>query len=503
MTYLNERFDASMFFLQDVVEEMQYRVLERLAARGRGPTADEVRAAIMSPDTVDVEPDDPHAAIRPGHQAILRARLEMSEPLRSRPAASAAAQLPLDPDQLEQLRSVRCDGDALPAEWLEYWDAALFIASDLVAGRPGQLALMADRALWSRGARSVLETAVAGGWGPASLPRSFEAARLIAASTLELTDPDRLPEDVGELRDVVAGVLVAALEWDHFAELDGDPLPEQVVIRALPRPVYELLVAPYSVVLGVPVCDGDPGTSGHPTGPRDRGSSLPDHLNPKLSTLERQRAQERLGRSIAERQEQLLGRVDLGAFMDRYAPAYGPSSWPESIAELLRDSSDLEVVMQLVADLRADGRFRQPIVVDVEERQVLNGMHRIAAAHLAEVPTIEVDTEHVDHDAGGWLVAVRFRLEPAAGQAIDPADPAFLGWASSWLRSVRVTGRAWATADIMSVVDMEERMLEFCWNLDPQYGDALVQRVVELAAAGGFDVAEASWRRTAFEELAE
>lgn len=84
-------------------------------------------------------------------------------------------------------------------------------------------------------------------------------------------------------------------------------------------------------------------------------------------------------------------------------PAYG-DSWRDAISILLSDRFEAETIRGLAVELRRDGTFREPVVVDADEAIVRNGMHRIVAAAFCGIP-IEVTTAFADSaPATSWEV---------------------------------------------------------------------------------------------------
>lgn len=98
------------------------------------------------------------------------------------------------------------------------------------------------------------------------------------------------------------------------------------------------------------------------------------------------------------------GPVPLSAVLTHMSPAYG-DSWEKVLPELWSSDPDAAVVEELARELLADGRFRFPIHVDVEDGRVANGMHRVAATVLAGHDTIEVtDVPAASHEECVHLV---------------------------------------------------------------------------------------------------
>lgn len=82
--------------------------------------------------------------------------------------------------------------------------------------------------------------------------------------------------------------------------------------------------------------------------------------------------------------------MPLTEILANYRPPAGGETWKRAIPDLLADPDDARIVDLLRAELVAHGGFREPIVVEPADRDVLNGLHRIVAAVLHEHAALEV-----------------------------------------------------------------------------------------------------------------
>ncbi|GAA4608811.1 hypothetical protein GCM10023107_88490 [Actinoplanes octamycinicus] len=77
-----------------------------------------------------------------------------------------------------------------------------------------------------------------------------------------------------------------------------------------------------------------------------------------------------------------------------FRPAFGGVTWKRAIPGILADPDSAQVVELLRAELVLHGGFAEPILVDPGAREILDGMHRIAAAVLTEHDALDLtDTE--------------------------------------------------------------------------------------------------------------
>ncbi|AEV85329.1 hypothetical protein ACWT_4309 [Actinoplanes sp. SE50] len=89
-------------------------------------------------------------------------------------------------------------------------------------------------------------------------------------------------------------------------------------------------------------------------------------------------------------------RVTLAEILSFYRPAVGGDTWEQAIPDLLADPDDARIVDLLRSELVAHGDFAEPIVVDQQDRDILNGMHRIAAAVLNRQSALDVADTYAD-----------------------------------------------------------------------------------------------------------
>ncbi|KUL23702.1 ParB N-terminal domain-containing protein [Actinoplanes awajinensis] len=72
--------------------------------------------------------------------------------------------------------------------------------------------------------------------------------------------------------------------------------------------------------------------------------------------------------------------MTLAEVLATYRPSVGGDTWKSAIPDLLADADSAQCVELLRSELVVNGGFAQPILVDPEAREILDGMHRIAAA---------------------------------------------------------------------------------------------------------------------------
>ncbi|TWG12354.1 hypothetical protein FHX34_105221 [Actinoplanes teichomyceticus] len=133
-----------------------------------------------------------------------------------------------------------------------------------------------------------------------------------------------------------------------------------------------------------------------------------------------------------------------------YRPAFGGPGWKRAIRGLLADPGSAQRVELLRVELVRHGGFAEPIVVEPARREILDGMHRIAAAVLSEHDTLEVADSYADLPdrrrvqvvlgagtaVGSWAVdrvAGALRSFPFAGgwttcAGLFPGEREIVGW---------------------------------------------------------------------------
>jgi hypothetical protein len=155
------------------------------------------------------------------------------------------------------------------------------------------------------------------------------------------------------------------------------------------------------------------------------------------------------------------GVIPLDQVLEFVLPAYGGDTWPEAFEALRREPSEAAVIEELADELRyGNGLFREPIRIyftdpddgDGSRPRVGNGMHRVAAAELSGTCWIRCALGDLQDGPGDeQFIQVRFRLQgvPAASAGLKPGDDD-LDFASSWLRSFRLTPQLWTETDVLN-----------------------------------------------------
>jgi hypothetical protein len=82
------------------------------------------------------------------------------------------------------------------------------------------------------------------------------------------------------------------------------------------------------------------------------------------------------------------GRMNLRQLTRDFRAAEPFPTWAETTAYFLSDPAELALVDELRRALVRDGCFREPVVLDLEEREICNGRHRVVAALLEGAPDI-------------------------------------------------------------------------------------------------------------------
>lgn len=145
--------------------------------------------------------------------------------------------------------------------------------------------------------------------------------------------------------------------------------------------------------------------------------------------------------------------VPTQVFLERYAPAYPEGvTWTEAIASLLASDADADVVTSLRADLRAWGRFRNPVRVDTDELEVADGMHRVAATVLESMVSIRVAPAGFVSDDAQVDLEYRIVIKDKTGMTAPTWDEFSMDAAFGWLRSLPL-GDRWATCPSMGFGD--------------------------------------------------
>jgi hypothetical protein len=89
-------------------------------------------------------------------------------------------------------------------------------------------------------------------------------------------------------------------------------------------------------------------------------------------------------------------RMPLTEVLAAFRPAAGGDTWKRAIPGMLSDPHSAQVVELLRAELTRHGSFTEPILVEVTHREVLDGMHRIAAAVLSKLDQLDVTDSPAD-----------------------------------------------------------------------------------------------------------
>lgn len=150
-----------------------------------------------------------------------------------------------------------------------------------------------------------------------------------------------------------------------------------------------------------------------------------------------------------------------------YRPPAGGDTWKRAIPDLLADPDDARVVDLLRAELVAHGDFREPIVVEPAEGDVLNGLHRIVAAVLSKHEALDV-TDTYDDLPEKRRIAIGLRVAPVTAALVDRLTKV--------LFSFPFEG-GWTNCDLLFPGDDEVTGWWHCpAGLDERLGEELVTR---------------------------
>ncbi|MFI1991860.1 hypothetical protein [Actinoplanes sp. NPDC020271] len=165
-------------------------------------------------------------------------------------------------------------------------------------------------------------------------------------------------------------------------------------------------------------------------------------------------------------------RMPLSEILAMYRPPAGGERWKRAIPDLLADPDDARIVDLLRAELVAHGDFREPIVVEPGEGDVLDGLHRIVAAVLSKQEAMDV-TDTYDDLPRKRRIAIVLRAIPVTAALVDRLTKV--------LFSFPFEG-GWTNCDLLLPGDDEVTGWWHCpAGLDERLGEELVAR----AAASG------------------
>ncbi|MGY1753840.1 hypothetical protein [Blastococcus sp. SYSU D01042] len=166
-------------------------------------------------------------------------------------------------------------------------------------------------------------------------------------------------------------------------------------------------------------------------------------------------------------------RVPLADFLAQVRPAYGGPDWDDVVRSVLADADERERVGTLAA--LVPGGFRQPVIVDDEDRALRNGMHRVVATILAGGSHLDVTDRYSTVDRP--QLRVEFALELPPAHPYEDVHEA----ASSFLWSFPV-GEEWAETDCMYDADP---LIGGYWYWPADRTEDLVAAMTARAAARG------------------
>ncbi len=131
-------------------------------------------------------------------------------------------------------------------------------------------------------------------------------------------------------------------------------------------------------------------------------------------------------------------RVPLIDFLAQVRPAYNGPGWDTVLRAMSDDPDEAERVATLA--IAAGSGFRQPIILDRDDREVVNGMHRVVATIVAGTAHVDVTDRYADITREQLRIEFELNLPPAHPYD-DMADAAV---ALLWSFPV---GEDWAETD--------------------------------------------------------
>jgi hypothetical protein len=164
--------------------------------------------------------------------------------------------------------------------------------------------------------------------------------------------------------------------------------------------------------------------------------------------------------------------MSLAEVLATYRPAFGGETWETAIPDLLADADSAQRVDLLRAELVLTSGFTEPIVVDPQARELLDGMHRVAAALLSRHDWVDVADDVADLPEKR-----RVRVELGA----DPMSSAIVDRLDRVLRSFPFGG-GWSTCDVLLPGDGQ---ISGWWVCPAGLDEALGAELVERASREG------------------
>jgi hypothetical protein len=175
----------------------------------------------------------------------------------------------------------------------------------------------------------------------------------------------------------------------------------------------------------------------------------------------------------------IIERVPVAEARRRLAPACG-ESWEEATADRLSGRFSAATVEALVDEYRRDGGFEAPVlwVSDDEDGvdRVLDGMHRMVAASLVN-GVVDLHEGWLTDRRAPDMVHVTFDLVLPHADDAEAIDVVF-----DLLRSFRLPGGSWVTADVMRG---QGSMFEATWYCPAASAGKLARELIERTRRAG------------------
>lgn len=157
---------------------------------------------------------------------------------------------------------------------------------------------------------------------------------------------------------------------------------------------------------------------------------------------------------------------------------YEPYTGDGVTAWMLTSPPDADILTILTRTATHQGTFREPITLDPGTRRVVDGTHRLIAAHLAQaatVPVINAADITVTPDAPHPYIEIQFTTDsPLTDTDIDNAVMS--------LRSFPLSGTVWLTDGTFARID---GTYHTSWDTAPEHAsDVLTAATTRLRAIG-------------------